>query len=127
MHPLPHPLQIVFGWYIDSAFALDRLQHDCHGSVSGGVNNRLHVVVFHMDKARQEGNVRLLVMRLARGRQGSQRPAVEGVQASNYLIGPVPVIFTVLAGQLQGALDCLRTAVAKEYPLKTTVFDEKLG
>ena len=52
---------------------------------------------------------------------------MEGVEGGDNLVSAVAVLLAVLASKLEGALDGLCAAVAKEDSIQTAVVDEGLG
>ena len=76
-------LQVVVVGRNHAGLALDRLEHDGGGALGdGGVHGR-QIVQRHLAEARHLGLEERLEGRLARGRHGGQRAAVEGCPASS--------------------------------------------
>ena len=124
--PRPHPFQVAGRRYVDSALALNGLQHDRHRSIGGRGLDGVDVVVVHVGESDRDRLKDLLVVGLTRGGHGHHSPAVKGVQGRDDLEGAVLVLLPVLLGQLDRALIGLGAAVADEYLVQRAVLDEDL-
>ena len=109
----PHGTEVVRARHDDPTLALDRLEQDAgHGVAVEGLVERGDVVVGHVHEPLGEGEERRLLLRLARGRQRGQGPAVECVVGADHDVapatGPAP-------GQLERALVGLRSGIGEEH------------
>ena len=122
---LAHGLQIVFLHRHHAAFALHAFkQHGADLGVSELRFQVFHVVALCVHKALGQRGEKLMKAVLTRCCQCGERSAVEGIFQCDNLIRVLLV--AVLTGDLNGALVCLRAAVAEERTAKAAVFCKQL-
>ena len=123
---MAHLLQVSGRRDVYASLPLYGLQHDRDRVIGGRILDRLDVVERDVGAADGDGLEYLLVVRLSRGGDVHHRPAVEGVERGDDLVGAAPVDLAVLAGELHRSLVRLRPAVADEHPVERAVVYEDL-
>ena len=125
---LAQPRQVVLVGHVDAALALDRLHQDGGGAIVDRPFHRAQVVVGDVLEPRHERLEAVLVLGLAGGGDGGERPAVERVVGGDDLvpIGGQPLL-GVLAGELERGLVRLGPGVREEHAVGERVLAQQLG
>ncbi|MEN3366277.1 MAG: voltage-gated potassium channel [Burkholderiales bacterium] len=106
----------------NAAFALHRLEHDGNRLVADQFLDAVEVVQFRLQEARHLWRVQGVPSRLAAGRHGGNRAAVEGVVEGNDFVpvaaGGVLVLLAPFTRQLDRAFIGLGTAIGEEHAVE---------
>ena len=124
---VPYRAQVVRLRQDHATLAHDRLQQDGHRLLGNRRPQGFDIVEGHVAEPVRHRRVRRLVLRLAGRRDHGQGPSVEGPDRADHLKRAVAVELAPFAGQFDGRLIGLGTAVGKEAPTLKAQRVEPLG
>jgi hypothetical protein len=121
----PNPGEVVVRRAVDATLPLDGFQHDGADSVVHTPLEGIDIVEGNEVKAGQDGFEALLDLLLSGGRERGHGAAVEGLGGREDHVTPgLAAVAEVFAGQFNGGLVGLRSAVAEEGPVGEAVFHQ---
>ena len=117
---LTHLLHIFYIRNMDTALALNRLQHNSSSLVTHKLFQSLNIIIRHIIKASWQWTKALMIFWLASSSQRSNSTAVEAVNSRDNLRFVSINAMGIFTSNLNSAFVSLRTGITKEHLAQTT-------